>query len=295
MALSSMTGFARAEGALSPWSWFWEAKSVNGRSLEIRLRLPPGLDNLEVSLRALAQKHFKRGNLQMTLTLDRLRAGSALKLNREALAVALAALDEIAKERKFGPADPASLLAIKGILEAGDDEIDEALSEERDGALLASADKALQGLRSARLAEGAEIRAILAEQLRKIAALAEDASARAADQLPKFRERVREQVRLLLESRQGLPEERLAQELALIAVKTDVREEIDRLQVHVRGGGELLASADAVGRRLDFLTQEMNREANTICSKANDVALTQVGLELKAVIDQMREQVQNVE
>lgn len=295
MALFSMTGFARAEGALAPWSWFWEAKSVNGRSLEIRLRLPPGLESLEGPLRAIAQKHFKRGNLQMTLTLARERAGTELRLNREALAVALAALKEISKEGQFGPPDPAALLTIKGVLEAGDETGDEALIARRDEAILASAEKAFQALKAARQKEGGEVCAILAEQLARIGALAEEAAARALDQLPKFRERIKEQVRLLVDSRQGLSEERLAQELALLAVKSDVREEIDRLKVHARAGTELLASDDAVGRRLDFLTQEMNREANTMCSKSNDVALTQVGLELKAVIDQMREQVQNVE
>ncbi|MFO1187631.1 MAG: DUF1732 domain-containing protein, partial [Alphaproteobacteria bacterium] len=184
---------------------------------------------------------------------------------------------------------------IKGVLEAGDEEADEALAVRRDEGVLASAEAAFAALKAARRKEGAEIRAILAEQLDRIGTLAEDAAARALDQLPKFRERIKEQVRLLVESRQGLSEERLAQELALLAVKSDVREEIDRLKVHVRGGAELLASEEAVGRRLDFLTQEMNREANTVCSKSNDVSLTQVGLELKAVIDQMREQVQNVE
>lgn len=295
MALTSMTGFARAEGALAPWSWFWEAKSVNGRSLEIRLRLPPGFEGIEGPLRAAAQKYFKRGNLQMTLTLAKERSGTELKLNREALAAALAALEEISGRAKFGAADPASLLAIKGVMEAGEDEADTALLERREAAILASAEVAFASLRGARQKEGMEIRAILADQLRRIGTLADDAAARAVDQLPKFRERIKDQVRLLIESRQGLSEERLAQELALLAVKSDVREEIDRLKVHVRAGADLLASEDAVGRRLDFLTQEMNREANTVCSKSNDVLLTQVGLELKAVIDQMREQVQNVE
>jgi uncharacterized protein (TIGR00255 family) len=295
MALSSMTGFARREGAFAPWSWFWEAKSVNGRSLEVRLRLPPGLDGLETALRALAQKHLKRGNLQIALTFDRVRAGSDLKLNREALGIVLGALREIAKDGAFGPADPASILAIKGVLEAGEESADEALIARRDALLLESAEAALVGLKRARLAEGAHTAEILAEFFQRISALADDAAARAALQVPILRERIKEQVRILLESRQGLSEERLTQELALLAVKSDVREEIDRLRVHVRAGAEMLGSPDAVGRRLDFLSQEMNREANTICSKANDVALTQIGLELKAVIDNVREQVQNVE
>jgi uncharacterized protein (TIGR00255 family) len=295
MALSSMTGFARSEGAFAPWSWFWEAKSVNGRSLEIRLRLPPGLDGLETGVRSLAQKHLKRGNLQVALTIDRVRSGADLKLNREALGVVVTALREIAKEGEFAPPDPASILAIKGVLEAGEDSVDEALVARRDELLLASAQAALVGLKRARLAEGAHTAEILAEFFQRISSLADDAEARAALQVPILRERIKEQVRLLLEARQGLSEERLAQELALLAVKTDVREEIDRLRVHVRAGAEMLSSTDTVGRRLDFLSQEMNREANTICSKANDVALTHIGLELKAVIDNVREQVQNVE
>jgi uncharacterized protein (TIGR00255 family) len=295
MALSSMTGFASSEGAFAPWSWFWEAKSVNGRSLEVRLRLPPGLDGLEAGVRALAQKHLKRGNLQVAVTIDRVRAGADLKLNREALGIVLAALREIAKEGAFAPVDPASILAIKGVLEAGEEGADEALIARRDTLLLESAEATLVSLKAARLAEGAHIAEILAEFFQKISALADDAAARAALQVPIFRERIKEQVRILLEARQGLSEERLTQELALLAVKSDVREEIDRLRVHVRVGQEMLTSPDAVGRRLDFLSQEMNREANTICSKANDVALTHIGLELKAVIDNVREQVQNVE
>lgn len=296
MALSSMTGFARSDGALAPWSWHWEVKSVNGRSLELRLRLPPGFDNLDGELRALAQKHLKRGNLQMSLTIDRVRTGSDLKLNREALAVVLTALREIARDASFGAPDPASILTVKGVLESGEDEAaDEATIIARDKLLVSSAEKALVGLKASRLNEGARLTDILAALLKRIAELAEEAGAHASLQLPKVRERIAEQVKVLLEQRTGVSEDRLAQELALIAVKSDVREEIDRLRVHVRAGQEMLSLDDAVGRRLDFLSQEFNREANTLCSKSNDVALTRIGLDLKATIDQLREQVQNVE
>jgi uncharacterized protein (TIGR00255 family) len=295
MTLSSMTGFARAQGALPPWSWVWEAKSVNGRSLEMRLRLPPGHDSLEAGLRALAQKHLKRGNLQLSLTLTSELAGADLKLNREALRTVVAALSEVRKAGEFAAPDAAAILSIRGVLEASEEPAAEAEIAARDAALLKSAETVLEGLKAARLREGAQLHTILAEMLERIARLADEATAQAAALPLKVRDRIKEQVSLLLESRAGLSEERLAQELALIAAKADVREEIDRLRLHVRSGVDMLTSGEAVGRRLDFLSQELNREANTVCSKANDVGLTRTGLELKVVIDQLREQVQNVE
>lgn len=295
MALSSMTGFARSDGAFAQWTWHWEAKSVNGRSLELRLRLPPGLDALDPPLRALAQKHLRRGNVQMGLTIESALKSTDLRINRNALAVVISAISELKREPGVGAADPASILSIKGVLATGEEEPDLELLAERDKALTQSAEQALIGLRAARLKEGAELSVILSAAFAKVLALAGEASVQAAAQLPKLRERIQEQLRLLLDQRAGLSEERIAQELALIAVKADVREEIDRLQMHARAGEEMLSADEAVGRRLDFLTQELNREANTVCSKSNDVALTRIGLELKAVIDQVREQVQNVE
>jgi uncharacterized protein (TIGR00255 family) len=295
MPLSSMTGFARAEGALSPWSWYFEAKSVNGRGLDMRCRLPPGFDWLEAELRARAPKHFKRGNLQISLMLEREAGTAALRLNRDALSVVMAALAEVRRAGNLPPPDPAAILAIRGVLETGEGEEDESLVKARDTKILETADTLLASLAKARAAEGKAIAGVLSGVVEEVVRLAEAAHAHAEAQPEKIRERIKEQVELVLSSAAGISEDRLAQELALIAVKNDVREEIDRLRVHAQSAHELMAAGEAVGRKLDFLSQEFNREANTICSKASDVALTKIGLELKAVIDQFREQVQNIE
>ena len=295
MTVSSMTGFARVEGAHPPWSWYWEGKSVNGRGLELRCRLPPGLDALESELRARAQKQFRRGNLQITLFLERATDGADIKINKAALATVLKAISELHGQGEFHTPDPAAILSLKGVIESGEAEADEELVAQRDSKLLATAEELLSALAAARNAEGQAIGAVVAGLSERIATLAEDAHAHAAAQPEMLRLRIKEQIRLLLDGGAGVSEERLAQELALIATKADVREEIDRLRVHVKSARELLSSKEAVGRKLDFLSQEFNREANTLCSKAADVGLTAIGLELKAVIDQFREQVQNIE
>jgi uncharacterized protein (TIGR00255 family) len=296
MPISSMTGFARVEGALAPWSWYWEGKSVNGRGLELRFRLPPGLDLIEAELRQRASKFLKRGNIQISLTLKR-EAGSAdISINRAALAAILSAVEEVRARAKLPAPDPAAILGIKGVIETGiETEEDADLIAARDAELLVSAEVLLASLAAARAAEGKGLASVLGDLTRRIGALAEAAADQASVQPEKLRERIKDQVRLLLDSAAGLTDERLAQELAMIAAKADVREEIDRLRVHVRSAEELLGQGAAVGRRLDFLSQEFNREANTICSKAADIALTKIGLELKAAIDQFREQVQNIE
>ena len=295
MTVSSMTGFARVEGAHAPWVWYWEGKSVNGRGLELRCRLPPGLDALEAELRARAQKLFKRGNIQVTLFLERTAGGADIKINKDALAAVLKSIAEVRGSGSFASPDPAAILSIKGVIESGEPEEDEALIAARDAKLIATADELLSALAAARSAEGRAVGAVAQGLNERIAALAEQAHAHAATQPEMLRTRMKEQIKLLLDGGAGVSEERLAQELALIAVKADVREEIDRLRVHVKAARELLGSKEAVGRKLDFLSQEFNREANTLCSKAADVGLTAIGLELKAVIDQFREQVQNIE
>lgn len=295
MPLSSMTGFARAEGALAPWTWYFEAKSVNGRGLDLRCRMPPGYDWLEAELRARAPKHFKRGNIQISLTLERETGTAALKLNRDALAVVMAALDEVRQAGNLPEPDPAAILAIRGVMETGESEEDEALIKARDAKMLETADALLGSLAKARAGEGKAVGGVLAGLVEEVVRLAEAAHAHAEARPEKIRERIKEQVELLMANAAGVSEDRLAQELALIVVKNDVREEIDRLRVHAQSAHELMAAGEAVGRKLDFLSQEFNREANTICSKASDVELTKIGLELKAVIDQFREQVQNIE
>jgi uncharacterized protein (TIGR00255 family) len=295
MSVSSMTGFARVEGAVEAWSWYWEGKSVNGRGLEIRVRLPPGLDSLEQELRQRAQKRFRRGNIQIGLFLERATDAADIRINKEALATVMKAINELRTSARLTAPDPAAVLALKGVIEQGSADEDEAAIAARDAALLATADEMLAALAASRALEGKAVGEVVGALNAKIGALIEQAQAQASVQPEMMRARLKEQLKLLLDGGAGLSEERLAQELALIAVKADVREEIDRLRVHVAAARELLAAQEAVGRKLDFLSQELNREANTICSKAADVALTAIGLELKAVIDQLREQVQNIE
>lgn len=295
MTVSSMTGFARVEGAAAPFSWYWEGKSVNGRGLELRFRLPPGLDALESELRQRAQKIFKRGNFQIGLFLEREAGAADIRINAEALATIMKAINELRTSARLTAPDPAGVLALRGVIEQGSAEEDEALIAARDAKLLATADQLFTALAAARATEGRAIGEVITALNERIGALAEQAHAHAAMQPEILRARLREQITLLIENGAGVSEERLAQELALIATKADVREEIDRLRVHVAAAGDLLKAKEPVGRKLDFLSQEFNREANTICSKAADVGLTAIGLELKAVIDQFREQVQNIE
>ncbi len=226
-----------------------------------------------------------------------MRTGSAggIKLNREALAAVIAIAREVAAEFATAPPSLDGLLSIKGVLESGEEAEDEATRERRQAALIASWDEALARLAAARLAEGERIAAVLEARLHEIAALVAAASATAAVQPEALRARLKEQVEALLGALPALPEERLAHEAALLIAKADVREELDRLDAHIAAARALLVESAAVGRRFDFLCQEFNREANTLCSKSADLELTRIGLALKAAIEQLREQVQNIE
>ena len=279
MPLNSMTGFARVEGAAGPVRWHWELRSVNGKGLDARLRLPSGMDGIEPRLRAELSRHLKRGNCQIALTIDRTAEPAPLRLNKEA-----------------SPPRPEGILALRGVLEnVGETEMDEDARTVLEEALVASFAQSAAALAAARAQEGAKLEAILHENVNEIERLAQQAAESPAATPDAMRARLGAQLHDLLGAAPALSEERLAQEAALLATKADVREEIDRLMAHVAQARELLAGRDPAGRRLDFLTQEFNREANTLCSKAADVSLTRIGLELKAVIDQFREQVQNVE
>jgi uncharacterized protein (TIGR00255 family) len=294
MSIASMTGFARAEGHADGLTWVWELKSVNAKSLDLRFRLPPGFDALELPLRASLAQKLKRGAVAVTLTANRGAAAGGLRVNREALRQIMALVRELGNEVEAAPPRLDGLLALRGVLESGEDEEDEAQRERRQAALLASAEAALDALVAARRAEGARLKPVLAARLAEIADLVGAAEASAAAQPAALRARLRELLSALLETT-TLAEERLAQEAALIVAKADVREELDRLAAHVAAAREMLEAGDAVGRRFDFLCQEFNREANTLCSKSADVALTRIGLALKAAIEQLREQVQNIE
>jgi len=294
MALSSMTGFAESSGGHGGVAWRWEAKSVNGRGLDLRLRTPPGLDGIEAPARKLASTRFTRGSLQVSLTIEPQDGARGLKIDAAALAAAVKLARDIAAETGLAPARVDGLLALKGVIVADDAApLDEAARAHRDAAVLESLAAAFDALVKARLNEGAKLAAVLTSQLDEIAALVTDASALAAAQPAALKQKLQAQMQELLAG--GLPEERLAQEAALLAARADIREELDRLAAHVVDARALLKNGQGVGRKLDFLAQEFNREANTLCSKSADIALTRVGLALKAVIDQFREQSQNVE
>jgi uncharacterized protein (TIGR00255 family) len=297
-SLASMTGFARADGTLPDGaSFLWEVRSVNGRGLDLRLRLPNGFDALEPALRDAAGKVFKRGNISATLTIKQEeKAGPRLTPDPVALDQALRlALDLAARIPGAPPPRAEALLTLPGVLRAESAELDEAAEEARRTVVAKGFDAALKGLAKARAAEGARLAEILTVLIDEIAALVALARDAAADQPAQQKARLLESLTALLEGERRVPEERLAAEVALLAAKSDVREEIDRLNAHIAEARTLLASGDAVGRRLEFLTQEFVREANTLCSKSATVALTRLGLDLKAAIERLREQAANVE
>ncbi len=293
MGLASMTGFARAEGDELGIAWAWEIKSVNGRTLDLRLRLAPGFDSLEPQLRAAVAQRFRRGSFSANLSLTR-TTPAAMRVNREALAQLVALINELSGEIEAAPPRIDGLLALRGVVETVEDE-DETVLDGRMKALLAGWETALSGLNAARAEEGARLLLLARGQLDEMASLVGAAETCAAAQPAAIRERLLATLATLADLAPGLPEERVAQEAALLAARADIREELERLRAHIDQAGALLREEEAVGRRLDFLCQELNREANTLCSKSADIELTRIGLALKAVVEQFREQVQNIE
>ena len=295
MTVVSMTGFAEVHGAHEAARWRWEVKSVNGRSLELRLRMPPGFDGLEIAARTLAAERFKRGNIQASLTMEPREETRALRVDPVALNAAVRLAKQIADETGLAPARVDGLLSLKGVIVQDEAAVLEpAERAARDAAMLESIAMAFDALRRARRTEGAKLAAVLKGQIDEIDRLTKEAASLAATQPKALRDRLSGQLKDLLEGTQ-FSDDRLAQEVALLATRADVREELDRLDAHVHEARALLSSGEAVGRKLDFLAQEFNREANTLCSKSSDIALTRTGLALKHVIDQFREQAQNVE
>lgn len=299
MPIASMTGFARSEGTTDGAAWAWELRSVNGRGLELRFRLPGGLDGLESRLREQAAARLKRGNVTANLTIRR--------EDQPRMAVDPAALDQVlglalslaARIPGAAPPRAEALLALPGVLRS----VSTAETEEQQKtnaaalteAVTAGFATALEALVTSRLGEGARLAGILAGQIDDVTTLCTTAAAEAADQPAAQRARMLESVQTLLAATPALPEERIAQEVALLAARSDVREELDRLGAHLHAAQALLAEGANIGRRFDFLVQEFNREVNTLCSKSASVALTATGLRLKATIEQLREQVQNIE
>ena len=295
MALSSMTGFARSEGAVGGFSWVWELRSVNGRGLELRFRLPSGFDGLEPGFKDQAGKLLKRGNVTANLNIKR-EEQTRLAPDPAALEQVLRLALELAARIPGGePPRAEALLALPGVLRPTAAEVDEAAVAGQIAAVTAGFTSALDGLQAARRAEGAQLAGILGGQVDDIAGLCKRAAAEAAEQPAMQRARMLDTLRALMAEVPGLPEERIAQEVAVLAGRSDVREELDRLGAHLHAARALLDEGENIGRRFDFLVQELNREANTLCSKSATVALTATGLKLKATIEQLREQVQNVE
>jgi uncharacterized protein (TIGR00255 family) len=295
MTLRSMTGFARADGMAAGYRWTWEIRSVNGKGLDLRLRLPPGFDRLDPPARERCARSLTRGNIQSTLSLVNDAPGSRIKINEEVLGEVLAAMNRIGGKIDAQPPTLDGILAIRGVVETADNEIDEETRAALDAEILNSLDRALIDLVEMRAREGEAIGTVLSTRLTEIAKLAGAAEASPARTPEAVRTRLAEQIAVLLDASPALDPDRLHQEAVLMATRADIREEIDRLDAHVAAAAGLLAEGGPVGRRLDFLAQEFSRETNTLCAKVNDRSLTAIGLELKAVVDQFREQIQNLE
>lgn len=295
MALQSMTGFSRREGTAGRYRWVWELRSVNGKGLDVRLRLPTGFEHLEAPLKALAQQALARGNVQAGLSVTVAENRLEAVVNREALAAVVALRSELKDIVDQSPLTLDQIFSIRGLVEFREAEEDEAARSARDAALLDGFGDALAGLVTMRETEGAMLAAVLAGQIDEIERLGTVVERDPARRPEEIARKLATQVAALMEASSTLDRDRLHAEAALLATKVDTREEIDRLKAHVKAARELIEKGGPVGRKLDFMAQEFNRESNTICSKSNSAAVTAAGIELKVVIDQFREQIQNLE
>ncbi|MFQ5533872.1 MAG: YicC/YloC family endoribonuclease [Sphingomonadales bacterium] len=295
MTISSMTGFARIQGEGNGLTWIWEVKSVNGRNFDVRCRLPSGMDTLESELRKLLAKTVKRGHVNVSLQVSRRNHGTRMRVNQTALDQIMEIAKSLPKDSGIAPPTLDGLLRVNGVLEL----IEEPESPEqqtlREQAMLQSFEDAVMALNAMRQTEGARLKAAIDDQVSELARLSKAARGTSALDPEVIHDNLKTRLQELLANTAGMPEERLVQEAAILAAKADVREEVDRLDAHVAAARGMLEAGGAVGRRIDFLAQELNREANTLCSKASDVTLTRIGLDMKAVIDQLREQIQNIE
>jgi uncharacterized protein (TIGR00255 family) len=295
MPLSSMTGFARTDGAAGGYRWTWELRSVNGKGLDVRLRLPPGFEQLEPAAREKIGAALTRGNIQAALTLQNDAGAARVKVNETVLAEVVAAMRAVSRYVEAQPPTLDGILSIRGVLETVEGVDNEEARTALAANIITDLEAALTDLTGDRVREGRAIAVVLAGRLTEIERLADAAEAAPARTPEAIRARLAEQIALLTGASPALDPERLHQEAVLLATRADIREELDRLAAHIAAARALLAEDGAVGRRLDFLAQEFNREVNTLCSKSNDVALTAIGLDLKAVVDQFREQIQNLE
>ncbi|MGE0628969.1 MAG: YicC/YloC family endoribonuclease [Hyphomicrobiaceae bacterium] len=288
-----MTGFARTDGTQGPARWHWELRSVNGRGLDLRFRLPPGFDSLEPRLREAAQRRLTRGSVTISLTLHRDTTATEIRLNEAVLTQVVRAAARVRELTGGEPPRVDALLAIRGVLEVLEPE--DGAGDELAKDLMATFEQALNAMVEARASEGTRLAAVISDRLSAIEIEVAKVTASPARSVEAISTRIAEQVARLTDASPALDPGRLHQEAILLATRSDVEEELKRLGSHVAAARELIASKDAVGRKLDFLAQEFNREANTLCSKANDAEITRAGLQLKTVIDQLREQIQNIE
>jgi uncharacterized protein (TIGR00255 family) len=295
MSLKSMTGFARTSGTSAPYRWAWEIKAVNSKGLDLRLRLPPGFDMIEAEARARISRRLARGTCYATLSVQRDAPPSEVRVNEAALAAVVAAVGRLPAAERVGPLTLDGLLSVRGIVEvveAGEDAEAQAAAGK---AALAGLDSALDALVAARSEEGAALTQVLARRLERIGELTSAAENAPGRKPEAVRARLSATIGQLAGASPALDPVRLHSEALLLAAKADIREELDRLATHVAAGRDLVASPEPVGRRLDFLAQELAREANTLCAKSNDAELTAIGMELRVEIEQFREQVQNIE
>ncbi len=295
MTVQSMTGFARSQGSLHGVSWVWELRSVNGKGLDVRLRIPRDYDRLETIFRKCISTPLKRGNLQVVLSVEIESGSSVPTINQAALDGVLHAASLIDGKIATSPSTAAEILALRGVLELTDPVMDETNQIEIDQKISTDLESAVADLAAHRQQEGSALVKVLQGNIADILRLTLASDIDPSRTPVAIRQKIGDQLALILEANSDLNSDRLHQEAAMLATKADIKEEIDRLYAHVDAAGLLLAGEGPVGRKLDFLCQEFNREANTLCSKSNAVSLTNIGLELKVVIDQFREQVQNLE
>jgi uncharacterized protein (TIGR00255 family) len=295
MALSSMTGFAREQGVSGPYAWAWELKSVNAKGFDLRLRMPQGWDAIDAPVRAKAAEALARGTVYGNLSIERQGVVPTVTINEGVLNAVLGAVEQLKGRIGAAPPSVEGILGLKGVIEVSEQEVSAEQRTAAETAVVAGFNAALADLVKARRDEGAALARLLTARLDEIATLAGRAEKAPGRQADAIKARLAEQVATLLEASNRFDPERLHQEAVLLASKADIREELDRLAAHVAQAKKLIGDGGPAGRRLDFLSQELNRESNTLCAKSNDVELTNIGLELKSVVEQFREQVQNLE
>jgi uncharacterized protein (TIGR00255 family) len=295
MALSSMTGFARGHGVCGSYAWSWELKSVNAKGLDLRLRVPPSWDAVELPVRNRGTAVLARGTVYGTLNVKLEGVAPVVKVNEPVLAAMLSTLKGLSSRLEAEPPRLDGILSLKGVIEVIDEDEREDERRAAEQAVIAGFHQTVEELAAMRRREGETLGQVLMQRLGEIRTLADRAEAVPGRQPEAIKRRIAEQIALLMDASDRFDRDRLHQEAILIASKADIREELDRLASHVAQAEQMIGQGGAVGRRLDFLAQELNREVNTLCSKSNDVELTTIGLELKAVVEQFREQVQNLE